>query len=269
MGKLPSLRFKDFARTFAGACGSGVWKEAFTPVIPSAGVWHHLAAVKDPVTGMSLYVDGALVATNAYTDAYVGHHAATTLGGLGPTGYDGFWHGQIDEVALFQYALSADEVLWLASHSIRMLPPPPVTFCTAKVSSCGSAPQIWTAGPSRASLSSGFAIAASIWRSNKVGLLLYSDAGPHATPPAFQGGYLCLAAPVRRTTTVTSSSGGGGPCDGVIAIDMNAYAAGAMGGNPKAFLTVPGTAVACQWWGRDTQAAGSLLSDGVLYVVGP
>jgi hypothetical protein len=268
-GMLPSFRFKDFERFFASPCWTGVLHEAITPMIPSPGVWHHMAAVKDPVSGMTVYVDGAPVASNAYTDAYIGYHAATTLGGTGTTGYDGFWHGQIDEVALFNYSLSPSEVAWLASHSLRELPPPPVAYCTAKINSCGSLPTIYAAGQSRASQSSGFAVIASNWRANKPGLLLYTDGGAHTAPPPFQGGYFCITAPVKRSVTVNSNSGGGGPCDAVIALDMNTFATGSMGSNPLASLSMPGTTIACQWWGRDTIAAGSLLSDGLAYVVGP
>jgi hypothetical protein len=269
-GKIPSLRFKDFFRTFAGACGAGILNEAITPMIPSAGFWHHVAVVKDPVAGMSMYVDGALVAAHSYTDAYNGYHAETTLGALGPLSTDSFWHGQIDEVALFSYSLSLDEILWLASHSLSELPPPPITYCSAKINSCGSVPRIWAAGDSRASQTSGFAVAGTNWRPNKPGLLMYTSAGAHSSPPAFQGGLLCIAPPIKRSVALVSyGTGGIGACDGGIAIDMNAFASGALGGNPAAFLSTPGTSVDCQWWGRDTPAAGSLLSDAARYVVGP
>ena len=57
-------------------------------------------------------------------------------------------------------------------------------------------------------------------------------------------------------------------CDGTLSIDMNAFAVGALGGNPLPSLTVPGTQVNCQFWGRDTLANGALLSDALEYFVG-
>ena len=48
---------------------------------------------------------------------------------------------------------------------------------------------------------------------------------------------------------------------------MNAFAVGAVGGNPLPSLTIPGTQVKCQFWGRDTPGS-SLLSDTLEYFIG-
>jgi len=65
-------------------------------------------------------------------------------------------------------------------------------------------------------------------------------------------------------------AGGGtaGLCDALFLFDMNAYAAGTTG-FPAAFLSIPGQAVATQWWARDTFAFGNVLSDALEYYVGP
>ena len=73
--------------------------------------------------------------------------------------------------------------------------------------------------------------------------------------------------PIRRTIAV--NSGGSASCDGEFAIDMNAFAAGALGGNPQSFLVTPGNTVDAQWWGRDTPATGAFLSDAVEWNVVP
>lgn len=144
-------------------------------------------------------------------------------------------------------------------------------YCIAKVTSNGCTPAIAATGASSATAVSGFTISASNVINNKTGFLLYSLNGQASIP--FQGGTLCLAAPLRRTPS--TNSGGNPPpndCSGVFSIDMNAFAVGALGGTPHASLTMPGTVVQCQWWGRDPGFPlpnNTMLSDGLEYTVGP
>ena len=114
-------------------------------------------------------------------------------------------------------------------------------------------------------------VTATLELNNKPGEILYSVTGRAATP--FQGGFLCLAPPVRRTPGV--NSGGTAPpvsdCSGVYTMDMNAFAAGLLGGNPDPALALPGTVVRCQWWGRDPGFAppnNSSLTSALEYAVG-
>jgi hypothetical protein len=56
----------------------------------------------------------------------------------------------------------------------------------------------------------------------------------------------------------------------VFALDMNAFAAGALGFNPAPELSVAGTDVFCQQWSRDPGAPGnSGLSSGLRYTLLP
>jgi hypothetical protein len=143
---------------------------------------------------------------------------------------------------------------------------PVATYCTAKPGLVCGTPAIGYSGIASASAGAGFVVSAAPARGHVPGLLLYSAAGPSNTP--FQGGTLCAAPPILRGPLV-DSGGTAGQCDGVFALDLNAFAAGLVGGNPAGFLSAPGTSVVCQWWGRDSASTLSFLSDALQYVVRP
>jgi hypothetical protein len=156
------------------------------------------------------------------------------------------------------------------------------SFCTSKPGlACGPV-SISSSGTPSASAGSGFTISAGPARTCKSGILLYNQAQGTAAP--FEGGTLCVEPMGLRRAGSTNSMGtpGGTNCDGQFSIDMNTFASGAWvvpdcaGGptatppnNPAAYLGVPGTPVYTQWWGRDSVATGSFVSNGVSYVVCP
>ncbi len=141
----------------------------------------------------------------------------------------------------------------------------PFVYCAAKLNSCGGLPAISFSGAPSATLTSGFLIEASGARAGKQGLLLYGANGASNAP--FQGGTLCVA-PIGIKRGPASISIGGTPgafCDALFRIDMNAFASGNAGGNPAPFLNTIGQRVNVQWWGRDSTANGSFLSDAIQY----
>lgn len=145
----------------------------------------------------------------------------------------------------------------------------PTGYCTAKVNSLGCTAQLAFVGASSAGATSGFSVLCSNVRNQKAGMLVYSVDGAAATP--FQGGYLCVGAPRRRSVVVVSGGSAlGDNCSGSFALDLNAFAAGQLGGSPAPELRTAGADVHCQQWSRDPGAAsGSGLSAGLRYVVGP
>ena len=145
---------------------------------------------------------------------------------------------------------------------------PPTVYCTAKVNSLGCTPSISSSGVPSATAGSGFFVRAVNERNNKAGILIYGTTGAAAFP--FQAGTLCVNPPIKRTGAL--NSGGTPPpandCSGTYEIDMNLFAVASPTALPE--LTVPGTVVHCQFWGRDGAAPfGTSLSDALKYTVCP
>ncbi|HTF89409.1 MAG TPA: hypothetical protein VK843_13435 [Planctomycetota bacterium] len=147
---------------------------------------------------------------------------------------------------------------------------PVSTYCVGKLNSAGCTPTIFSTGASSATAGSGFTIIADNALTGRMGLMLYTNAGRAAVP--FQNGILCLNPPVRRSSSINSGAGIPGlGCSGSYRLDMNSFAVGGAGGAPATYLTVPGTLVDVQCWGRDPgfpAPNNSSLSNGFEFTVG-
>ncbi|WNV76401.1 PKD domain-containing protein [Geodermatophilus sp. DSM 44513] len=88
---------------------TGTRQSVSAPGSYNDGQWHHVVATLSPA-GMALYVDGALAGSRADVttgQSYTGHWR---IGGdRGWVGAD-YWTGQVDEVAVYPTAVSADQV---------------------------------------------------------------------------------------------------------------------------------------------------------------
>jgi len=140
---------------------------------------------------------------------------------------------------------------------------PSSIYCTAKVNSLGCTPQIGYEGCPSASASNTFRIRCSNVITNKSGLLFYGY-GPAAAP--FQGGFMCVQSPVRRTPI--QSSGVHAPpddCSGSFSFQMNSWIQSGI--DP---LLVPGATVCAQFWSRDPASPSTTsLSDALSFTVRP
>jgi hypothetical protein len=83
-------------------------RDSCSPVCPPAGEWHHIAATYDGKI-FRCYIDGELGEEWAYAGTMPKNTAALTIGMRSRGGC--FFNGMIDDVAIYDRALSADEVL--------------------------------------------------------------------------------------------------------------------------------------------------------------
>jgi hypothetical protein len=108
------LQVQNSEMTFQVA---GVLNGIVTAPLPMAGAWHHLAGTYDGAS-VKLYVDGQLVAAEYGTtgairttadDLFIGSRGPGTAFSAGD-----YFHGVLDEVAIYNRALNATEVGSLA-----------------------------------------------------------------------------------------------------------------------------------------------------------
>ena len=96
--------------------------------VPAPGVFHHFAGTFRQVDAghveLKTYIDGQLTRTDTLPGSLANTFNGTALAiGTARDGADGFFRGVIDEVAIYNYALSAVQVN--SNYSNVTLPPPP------------------------------------------------------------------------------------------------------------------------------------------------
>jgi|GEM_PF-937707 len=100
----------QFRFHFAVTGGPG-WYAANGNVKVQPGQWHHVCGTYDG-SQIRLYVDGVLDATQAYTGGITTNSYDLCIG-QNLEGGDPFWDGLIDDVCIYNHALSDDEVALL------------------------------------------------------------------------------------------------------------------------------------------------------------
>jgi hypothetical protein len=135
------------------------------------------------------------------------------------------------------------------------------TYCTGKLNSQGCVPAITFSGAPSASAGSGFLVRVDSLLPSVPALYFYSQSGPATVP--FQGGVLCVAAPLVRTPV--TMSGGAAACSGSLGLDFNTWIAS--GADPSLGA---GSAVWMQAWSRDPASPSTTsLSDALRFEVCP
>src|SRR5207247_6816835 len=95
------------SRPAAGAILGGVYGEVYGTTALTANTWSHLAATYDGAT-IRLYVNGVQVASRAQTGAIATSTNPLQIGG--DSLYGQYFAGRIDEVRLYNRALSAAQI---------------------------------------------------------------------------------------------------------------------------------------------------------------
>ena len=118
---------------YYGLSGGSYVRAAETEIFP-LGVWQHVVCTVD-ATNMKLYRNGALVATQPMSGTMFSPLPVPLAIGAKLTGStpDSFWHGLIDELALWHRPLTAGEITNLYAAGVQGLsldnpnPVPPIT----------------------------------------------------------------------------------------------------------------------------------------------
>lgn len=146
--------------------------------------------------------------------------------------------------------------------------PQPQTYCSSELNGDGCMATVSASGACSATSASPFTVAAVGIPPNKLGRVLYSFT-PASTP--FQGGTLCLGAPIHRTDPSYSGSNGMPPpldlCSGVLAFDFNARIQSGI--DPE---LMPGRVVYAQFRYRDPLdplGYGVGWSNAIRFAIGP
>ena len=88
-----------------------------TSAVINDNTWHHLAFVYEAGASQSIYVDGTMLATTATPAGIVENSAPLLLGGMMLGSPTSTYTGLLDEVRMYNHALSAAEVTVLATPS--------------------------------------------------------------------------------------------------------------------------------------------------------
>jgi hypothetical protein len=97
-------------RKFVFCLHTGVWTDYVSDYLLSDGVWYHLVGTYDG-TNVKFYVNGQLVKTRPATaSSLVGDNKKTRIGRSAYEPWTDAFNGTVDEIAVYNRTLSADEI---------------------------------------------------------------------------------------------------------------------------------------------------------------
>ena len=98
---------------YAFSGGDRDWQQANTTTELNTDEWYHVAATYDTNVGALVYINGVLDASNANLDGIDTNEMPLLLGD-NPEATGRFFDGMLDEVKIYNRALSAEEIYYLA-----------------------------------------------------------------------------------------------------------------------------------------------------------
>jgi hypothetical protein len=232
---------------------------------PTGG--HYVAWTFRASTGeMRGYLDGAFVGTAIQTGTGGVSSTSAFKVGTWATVSSLAVGARLDEFRLYSSVLSDTDIANTWNVSLTQ---GPTVYCTAGTTTNNCVPAISGSGTPSASAPTGFTISVAAVEGQKQGLIFYGidNTGFAPLPWGPSTSFLCVKSPTQRTPP-QASGGTVNACDGVIAIDWNAFIAA----NPTA-LGAPfsaGDDVYAQAWFRDPPSPKTTnLSDALHFNVGP
>ena len=105
--------------------GTGVYQEnTYTPAGYDDNLWHHIAVVRASANSRLIYIDGVQVVANTDGSSGFDLPLRAVFGTLRPGLLQRFWNGGIDDVRIYNSALSQTEIIEVMRSKIASRPNP-------------------------------------------------------------------------------------------------------------------------------------------------
>lgn len=131
LARYGSAGFKVYMNTSGYVCfgidADSTWSPADTACSGASdgsladSKWHHIEAVKNATTSISLYIDGHLAQTTTITATGSMNTSSILYLGVDSTGNSNYWNGWLDEFMVYPYARSAAQTKVDANASTAVL----------------------------------------------------------------------------------------------------------------------------------------------------